>query len=87
MLTFVFSIVLTILSFLAVAYTAAGGTQINKWFVGIFITVLAIFQAVMQLAVWMHLKDKGHGISTLFISLGVVVAITCILSAVFWSWW
>lgn len=86
-LTFALSIVLTILSFLAVAYSLSEDTQVEKWFVGIFIMALAVFQAVMQLAFWMHLKDKGHGISTLFIALGCIVALTCIISAIFWCWW
>ena len=87
MLAFALSIVLTALAFLAVAYTLEEGTHVQHWFVQMFIVFLAFFQAVIQLAFWMHMKDKGHGWPTVFIIMGVVVAFTAIASALFWVWY
>lgn len=88
LLTFALSIMLTAFAFLAVAYSlVAEETHVESWFVVMFIIALAIFQAVIQLGFWMHMKDKGHSFPILGISFGFIVALTCVASGVLWSWW
>lgn len=87
LLAFALSILLTGFSFIAVAYGIAEGTHMERWFVLSFIVILAIFQAIVQLTYWMHMKDKGHGWATLFICMGFFIALTAVISALFWIWW
>jgi cytochrome c oxidase subunit 4 len=86
-LAFALSILLTGLAFVAVAYALVEDSHVEPWFVSFFIIGLAIFQAVIQLAFWMHLKDKGHNYATIGIATGFFVALTCVAAGVFWSWW
>jgi cytochrome c oxidase subunit 4 len=86
MVAFVSSIMLTAFSFLAVAYAIASEAQVARWFVIAFILFLALFQAIIQLFVWMHLKDKGHGVPIFGIAMGFFVALTCVLAGTVWSW-
>lgn len=58
---FVFSLVLTLLAFAAVA---AGG--VNATFAVILLLVMAALQVVLQMGFWMHLKDKGHLLPIIF---------------------
>ncbi|NBI30055.1 cytochrome C oxidase subunit IV family protein [Chengkuizengella marina] len=81
-IAFVISIFLTLLAFMAVANTALDAT-----FIKIFIVILAIFQAVIQLAFWMHMKDRGHFFQILFLATGTFVAITAFIMAIYWVWW
>lgn len=88
LLAFALSILLTAFSFLAVAYSLVSEeTHVEPWFVVFFIITLAIFQAVIQLGYWMHMKDKGHSWPIVGISFGFIVALTCVASGVLWSWW
>lgn len=82
-ISFAISIVLTILAFIAVTYRE----QLNPAFIVPFIIILALFQGVIQLGFWMHLKDKGHLYPTIFIVSGCIVAFTAVYSAVYWMWW
>lgn len=86
-LTFALSIVLTGIAFLAVAYSVGEDTHVEPWFVQIFIVTLAIFQAVIQLGFWMHLKDKGHAFPIIGIAFGFIVALTAAAAGLLWSWW
>ncbi|CAM3104730.1 cytochrome C oxidase subunit IV family protein [Paenibacillus sediminis] len=79
---FIFSIVLTLIAFAAVA---AGG--VNTTFTVIILLVMAVLQVLVQLGYWMHMKDKGHFIPILFLVGGFFVAFTCVVMALSWVWW
>jgi len=88
LLAFALSIVLTALAFLAVAYgVAEEDVHIERWFVLMFIVLLAFIQAVLQLVYWMHMKDKGHAFPRLFISMGFLIGMTVVAGGLLWSWW
>ncbi|WP_152396413.1 cytochrome C oxidase subunit IV family protein [Paenibacillus guangzhouensis] len=79
---FIFSIVLTLIAFAAVM---AG--EVNKTFTYIIIMVMAVLQVVVQLAYWMHMKDRGHLMPIIFLFGGALIAFTAIIMAVYWVWW
>lgn len=81
LLAFALSILLT-----AFAFVAVMNTEIEPWWVIVFITTLAIFQAVIQLAYWMHMKDRGHFFAIIGIAFGFIVALTCVASGIWMSW-
>ncbi|RUT31617.1 cytochrome C oxidase subunit IV [Paenibacillus zeisoli] len=81
-IAFIFSIVLTLIAFAAVA---AGG--VNASFTIILLVVMAVLQVLVQLGYWMHLKDKGHMIPILFMAFGFFVAGTAVITALYWVWW
>lgn len=81
-ITYIISIVLTILAFAAVLY---GG--LDKAFLLWFLVGLAIVQCVVQLAYWMHMKDKGHLFPIIGIIFGFIVALLAMAAAVYWTWW
>lgn len=81
-LSYIISIVLTILAFAAVLY---GG--LDKSFLIIFLVSLGIAQALFQLAFWMHMKDKGHLFPIIGLLFGAFVALTAVIMAVYWVWW
>ena len=70
------------LSFAAVLYG-----DLSVGFVIAFIIILGVVQAIFQLAIWMHMKDRGHAFPILFIFMGFVTAMTAIIAALFWMWW
>lgn len=80
-LSFVLSIVLTILAFVVVY------AEIGKTFTVLFILVLAVVQALFQLAFWMHMKDRGHLFPIIGMFFGAIIALTAVASAVYWMWW
>jgi cytochrome c oxidase subunit 4 len=86
LVAFALSILLTAFAFLAVSYAIAEDAHVERWFVILLILFLALFQAVVQLAFWMHMKDKGHGIPILGIVMGFFVALTCVVAGTLWSW-
>ena len=79
---FIFSILLTVIAFAAVA-----SGEVNKNFVYIILVIMAILQVVIQLAFWMHMKDRGHLYPIIGIIFGVVVVLTMIVMALYWVWW
>lgn len=81
-ITYAVSMVLTLLAFLAVY-----NVGISTTFVFIFIVMLAIVQAVFQLAYWMHMKDRGHLYAIIGISMGAVITIAAFVTALYWMWW
>jgi cytochrome c oxidase subunit 4 len=81
-LSYIVSILLTMLAFAVVLY---GG--LDRSFILIFIVTLGIVQAVMQLLFWMHAKERGHMFPLLFLGLGAFVAVTGVTAAVYWMWW
>lgn len=80
---FIFSIILTLIAFAAVG--SAG--EVNSTFIVILLLVMAILQVVIQMAYWMHMKDKGHMLPILFMFVGAFIALTCVVMAVYWVWW
>ncbi|WP_274364396.1 cytochrome C oxidase subunit IV family protein [Paenibacillus thermotolerans] len=81
LLAFALSILLTAFAFIAVM-----NTEIEPWWVIVFILTLAIFQAVIQLAYWMHMKDRGHFLPIIGIAFGFIVALTAVASGLLMSW-
>lgn len=81
LLAFALSILLTAFAFLAVA-----NFELEPWWVIAFITILALFQAVIQLAYWMHMKERGHFIPIIGIAFGFIVALTAVASGIWMSW-
>lgn len=81
LLTFALSILLTAFAFLAVV-----NFELEPWWVIVFIVTLAVFQAVIQLAFWMHMKDRGHFMPIVGIAFGVIIAFTCVASGIWMSW-
>lgn len=79
---FIFSIILTIIAFAAVA---AG--DVNRTFLMVLLVTMAILQVIIQMGFWMHMKDRGHMIPIIFIFGGAFVALTCVIMAVYWVWW
>lgn len=81
-LSYILSILLTMIAFAAVMF----GT-LDVTFVLIFIVVLAVIQVIIQLAYWMHMKDRGHTMPIIFIAGGVLLIAPVVVTAVFWMWW
>ncbi|WP_232695837.1 cytochrome C oxidase subunit IV family protein [Brevibacillus daliensis] len=77
--SFILSLMLTALAFAAVIYLPE-----QKGFVYPYIVFLGIVQALVQLYVWMHLKDKGHLFPVMGIFTGVIIVFTCIVMALYW---
>ncbi|RTE11157.1 cytochrome C oxidase subunit IV family protein [Paenibacillus whitsoniae] len=81
-LSYIISILLTMLAFAVVLYG-----DLDRSFILIFIVSLAIVQAVIQLFFWMHAKERGHLFPLIFIGGGAIVALTGVITAVYWVWW
>lgn len=81
-IAYVFSLILT---FLAFAVVMAG--ELSSGFVYTLLVALAIVQVFVQMAFWMHMKDRGHAFAIIGILTGVIVVITCVIMALFWTWW
>ncbi|MBE3594042.1 MAG: cytochrome C oxidase subunit IV family protein [Candidatus Carbobacillus altaicus] len=82
---FAVSIFLTILAFGAVVYAIEQGA--SQGFAVSFIIALAIVQVAFQAYIWMHLKDKGHGVPQLFFYMAVYVTAMTVIGLMFMSWW
>ncbi|RCW48920.1 cytochrome C oxidase subunit IV family protein [Paenibacillus prosopidis] len=81
-IAFIFSVLLT---FLAFATVISG--EINKDFIYIILVGLAVLQVFVQMAFWMHMKDRGHMYAIIGILSGVFIVITCVIMAEYWAWW
>ena len=81
-LAYIVSILLTMLSFAIVIY---GG--LDHSFLIIFLLSMGATQALFQVYVWMHGKERGHLFPLMFLFTGAFVAITAQLAAVYWIWW
>ncbi|RJX38622.1 cytochrome C oxidase subunit IV [Paenibacillus pinisoli] len=79
---FIFSILLT---FIAFATVISG--EINKDFIYIILLGTAVLQVFVQMAFWMHMKDRGHKYALIGILSGVFVVFTCVIMAEYWVWW
>lgn len=81
-ISFLFSVLLT---FIAFATVISG--ELNKDFIYIILVGLAMIQVFVQMAVWMHMKDRGHTFATIGILMGVFIVFTCVIMAEYWAWW
>ena len=79
---FVMSLALTIIAFAAVA-----SGEINTTFTYIILVGMAVIQVFIQLAFWMHMKDRGHLFPIIGIVSGVFVVILMVIMATYWVWW
>lgn len=79
---FIFSIVLTVIAFATVA-----SGEINETFTYMVLVGMALLQVFIQMAFWMHMKDRGHMFAIVGILSGVFVAFTCVIMAEYWVWW
>lgn len=79
---FVMSLALTIIAFAAVA---AG--NINTTFTYIILVGMAVIQVFVQMAFWMHMKDRGHLFPKIAIFAGAFVVFTAVITALYWVWW
>ncbi|MDY0324201.1 MAG: cytochrome C oxidase subunit IV family protein [Candidatus Carbobacillus sp.] len=84
-IAFAVSIILTILAFGAVVYALEQG--VSQSFAISFIIGLAIVQVAFQAYIWMHLKDKGHGVPQLFFYIAVYVTAMTVIGLMLMSWW
>jgi cytochrome c oxidase subunit 4 len=81
-LSYIISILLTMLSFAVVIY---GG--LDRSFLIAFLVGLATVQAIFQVYVWMHGKERGHFLPLVFLFFGAFVAVSSVIMAVYWVWW
>ncbi|NEW06950.1 cytochrome C oxidase subunit IV [Paenibacillus sp. SYP-B3998] len=81
-LSYIISILLTMLAFAVVLYG-----DLDRSFILIFIVTLGIVQAVIQLLFWMHAKERGHLFPLIFLAGGAFIAVTGVIAAVYWMWW
>lgn len=81
-IAFIFSLALTLVAFAAVI-----GGEINKDFIYIILLGTAFLQVFVQMAFWMHMKDRGHTFALIGILGGVFIVITCVIMAEYWAWW
>ncbi|WP_308638041.1 cytochrome C oxidase subunit IV family protein [Paenibacillus silvisoli] len=81
-IAFIASILLTIIAF---AMVAAG--EVNTSFIYIALVLMAFVQVFVQMAFWMHMKDRGHIFPIVGIMSGVVVVFTIVIMAEYWAWW
>ncbi|MFD0962037.1 cytochrome C oxidase subunit IV family protein [Paenibacillus chungangensis] len=79
---FIFSILLTL-----VAFATVMGGGINKDFIYIILIGTAVLQVFVQMAFWMHMKDRGHAFAIIAILFGVIIAFTAVIMAEYWAWW
>ncbi|XEC94100.1 cytochrome C oxidase subunit IV family protein [Paenibacillus tarimensis] len=81
-IAYIFSLALTVLAF---AVVAAG--EVNTTFTYIMLIIMAILQVYIQMAFWMHMKDRGHLYAVIGILTGVFVVFTLVIMAEYWVWW
>jgi|HigsolmetaAR203D_1030402.scaffolds.fasta_scaffold00015_98 cytochrome c oxidase subunit 4 len=81
LIAFAISIILTILAFAAVSIPG-----LSKGFVFTLLVLMAILQVLVQLAFWMHLKDRGHFWAILTMIFGALVVVYAVASAELWTW-
>lgn len=79
---FVLSLALTLIAFAAVA-----SGEINTQFTYIILIGMALVQVFVQLAFWMHMKDRGHLFPIMGIIFGIIVVFTMVIMASYWVWW
>lgn len=81
-ISFIFSIVLTLLAFATVM-----SGEVNTTFLYILLVAMAVVQVFIQMAFWMHMKDRGHLFPIIGILGGCVIVFTMMIMAIYWVWW
>lgn len=81
-ISFLFSLALT-----AIAFAVVGAADMNRTFTLVILVVMAILQVIIQLAFWMHMKDKGHFFPIAGIAAGCFVMATMVVMALYWVFW
>ncbi|MCZ8523236.1 MULTISPECIES: cytochrome C oxidase subunit IV family protein [Paenibacillus] len=81
-LSYLISIILTMISFAVVLY---GG--LDRSFIIFFIVGIGVVQVIFQLAYWMHMKERGHMFPIAGLAFGAFVALSAVAAAVYWVWW
>lgn len=81
-ISYLFSILLTLIAFATVM-----SGELNKDFIYIVLVGTAMLQVFVQMAFWMHMKDRGHIFPIIGIIFGLVIVFTCVIMAVYWAWW
>lgn len=76
------SLALTIIAFAAVA-----SGEINTTFTYIIIVGMAVLQVFVQMAFWMHMKDRGHLFPIIAIIAGAFIVVMMAVMALYWVWW
>ncbi|CAM3474904.1 cytochrome C oxidase subunit IV family protein [Marinicrinis lubricantis] len=82
LITYAISMVLTF-----IAFVAAANNALSTSFIIFLLVVMAVVQVIVQLAYWMHMKDRGHFYPIIGISMGFVVALTAIAAGLYLMWW
>src|SRR5690242_16498412 len=77
-LSYIVSIVLTMIAFAAVLY---GG--LDHKFLLIFLVVMALVQILFQLVYWMHMKERGHVYAAVALGFGFFIALTAVVAGVY----
>lgn len=75
-ITFAIMIFLTFIAFTAVALK----DKVNSIFIIPFILILGVVQVIFQLYYFMHMKHKGHEITSFFMYSGIVIGLITILA-------
>ncbi|MFD2673660.1 cytochrome C oxidase subunit IV family protein [Marinicrinis sediminis] len=81
-ITYAISMILTFIAFVAAANDALSGG-----FVIFLLVTMAMVQVIVQLAFWMHMKDKGHVYAFIALFTGFITALTAVAAALFLMWW
>jgi cytochrome c oxidase subunit 4 len=81
-LSYIVSILLTMLAFAAVLY---GG--LDRAFLVMFLISLGLIQSIFQLTYWMHMKERGHLLPIIGLAMGGFVALSAAVTAIYWVWW
>lgn len=80
-IAFILSAFLTAIAFAVVV------ADMNTSFKYFLLVMMAFLQVFVQMAFWMHMKDKGHRYAIIGIISGIIVVITMVLMAEFITWW
>lgn len=83
LIAFGLSIILTLLAFIVVNYK----DNVDATFLGIFLVLMALIQAVVQAVFWMHLNEKGSAHMRVALTYGGVIGTTAIVAGIFWTVW
>jgi len=81
-ISYLFSILLTLIAFATVM-----SGELNRDFIYIVLVGTALLQVFVQMAFWMHMKDRGHIFPIIGILFGVFIVFTCVIMAEYWAWW
>lgn len=81
-ITYAISMLLTF-----IAFVAAANDSLSPSLVIFLLVMMALVQVIVQMAFWMHMKDKGHFYALIGVFTGFIVALTAVAAAVYLMWW